>query len=293
MPTSGGSGGSGAPSRGTTARGRGGGLLLKAAFHAPHLASARDGCGKVLQRYESTGAVEWNNVAATGVDFNTDDKRDGDVFYARNGFNPTRAKVYLAGRYLVDYTLVVDNAGATNTGLKCFATKNGGAALPGSHGAILSTTGITRGAGHGHFVVDLAANDYLEVFVQRANGTGSTKSAQNLSHLLVHALTFTDGGPVGAPYYCERALQVERVVVSKGVSGTSGSTTLRLKKNGSSVCTTDFTLGYATQADSFVADSYLSDPYFGPGDVMTFSSQAVEAPEAMDLRVEVFCRTIS
>lgn len=293
MPTSGGSGG-GTPSRGTTARGRGGGLLLKVAFHAPHLASRRDGCGKVLQRYESTGAIEWNNAAATGVAFPTDSYRDADVFGAYDGSNPTRNKVLVDGRYLVSYTLTVDNQAATNAALKSFVTKNGGAALVGSHGAMNSTTVMIRGCMHSSFVIDLVANDYLEVFVQRSSTfAGSTKSVQNLSHLLMHALNFADGGPVGAPYHCERALQVERVSVSKGVSGTSGSTTLRMKKNGSNVCATDFTLGYATRSDSFNADAYLSDSYFGPGDLMTFDAQAVESPEATDLRVEVFLRTLS
>lgn len=193
-------------------------------------AGALEGIVKLLQRTDSVGSYNVNSpLSPTQIGFAQEDFLDDDYFYDYDSANPSQLKVRKAGRYAISYTISAESSGSCEAHV--WARKNGSSTLDGSHSLIHLEANAGVGSGTARFVVDLVADDYVELLGQRFSGSASTGSGDTVadySSVLVELLSGSDydrpGGRVVVPYPCE----IERVLATKALSDPDATESTRI-----------------------------------------------------------------
>lgn len=257
-------------------------------FDLPGEGHRRTGLLRLLDRYDAAGGQNLNQASATAVTFATESRRDGD-FYAAVGSFSTRFKALIAGTYRFAYSIVLTNAAAGAASIESYVTKNGGSAIVGSYGAAITPNSTNpKTCLTGSIIVDLAANDYLEVFGIRAGGgTGAVNTVANRSRAELSLLSTAE--LPSARVVCDRVGRLLAARVSKGFSGTSGTTEVDVLVGGSSVLTSAKLDVPAASAWLQFGHDTFTEPRLQPGQEVTVKVLGVESPAPRDLRVELLC----
>lgn len=259
-------------------------LELSAAGHFHR----REGLVKLLQRYDAAGSLDINTVAATAFQFNTEERRDTDFFGAIGSF-PARLTVTKGGIYRVTYRINTGQGGAVAGSARSYARKNGsGGEITGSHGrgGAIATATFPASLGS-EFVIDLAANDYLEIMTIRVVGTGTMPSVAAQSHALLEMVTYDGEAALGGKAMTQEIGTLRRARLIKGTSGSSGTTAVDVKKNGVSILpSTKLQVASSAASADFYSTSF-SDVACAPGDLFELDATGNETPPARDIRLEL------
>lgn len=252
---------------------------------------ARQGIYKALQRRDTVGGVNLNTTGNVATDFNSESIRATDFYDARDGGNPTRLTVSKTGVYRVTYSINLANTGAGVVSIKGWAAKNGvtGTELEGSASSCLSNAvANTRCQLEATFLVSLTAADYLEIYATRVVGTSTLATVASASHVLIEMVSYPGESNIGGQHVIVADSSLVWVLVSKGVSGSSGSTMVDVLVNGTSIlATSKLTLAAATASDVFGVD-WFGSVNFTSGSLLTVDMYAEETEPARDV-VVTFC----
>lgn len=257
------------------------------AFTFPGHANRREGIMKYVLRRDSVGGLNLNSVGNTQVWLSGENFRDADFFGPISSF-PTRVYVTRTGTYRITYTVNVTSSGIVGGSIKTFVTRNGsGNVITGSVGGIAlgATTGIQASCG-ASFLRDCTGGDYLEIWTTRVGAlAGAMNSVQGACTMQVELVSFTDEPVLGGKQVIAISSQLEKATITKGVSGYSGTTSVRILKNGLSVMGSNDML--ITSAQQFVeyTQSYFGSTSFEIGDVVSLDVISEEAPYPRDLAV--------
>ena len=251
----------------------------------PGHANRREGILKALVRYDAAGGTNLNQASDIVVPLATEQIRDQD-FFGPVESNTSAIRVTKAGRYRVTYACAFDNATIAAGGVKTWLRKNGATDLPGSHSGAVTAIAQPRGHGAASVILDLAANDYLELFGRRSGtSAGNVSTIADGSMVTVELLSYANEAVLGGGQVAPRAGVLQRVAISKGVSGWSGTTRLRMLKNAVSMMGSNDMPILASQNYAEFGTEYHSTYHIDPGDVLTLDVRDEESPYPRDLVV--------
>lgn len=255
-------------------------------FNFPGHANRREGIVKWLRRRDALGGQNLN-VTNTQVWFGTEDQRDPDFFGPIGSF-PTRIYVTQDALYRVTYNLNATNGAATSASIKTRCAKNGGAGtLVGSMSGTntIATTG-THAAVCASFLVNLVSGDYIEVVSTPDGGSvGALNTVASGCTIMVELVSLPGEAILGGVQVITRASQLLRAILTKGVSGYSGTTSVRVLKNGLSIMgSNDLEIASSRQFAVF-PQTVFANYRFDVGDVVSLDVISEEAPYPRDLGV--------
>ena len=282
-PSGGGGGGSGAPGASTIRSRAAARQAFTLTWFLPGHGNRREGVMKSVQRYDAAGGVNPFQASATAFALGTEERRDQDFFGPVGSF-PTRVKILRAGTYRISYS-VYSACSATSGTWRATVRKNGGSDLPGSAGIGRGNAGATPdGVASATFMHDFAAGDYFEVYtIKVGTGTGTFASVANYSMVTAELVSQSDETLLGGAQVAPRAGVLTRVAVSKGVSGWSGTTRVRMLKNAVSMMGSNDLPILASQNYVEFGTAYHSVVHVVPGDVLTLDVIGEESPYPRDL----------
>jgi len=258
------------------------------AFTFPGHANRREGILKYVKRRDSVGGLNLNTGSNVLVWLSGENFRDGDFFPPIASF-PTRIYLLRNATYRISYSVNALSAGAVAAGsVKTFVAKNGsGNMLAGSmSGFNVPVTASAHGAAFSSFIVDLNSGDYIEIYAIREGApAGAINTIQNGSFMQVEVVSYPDETVLGGKQVIAVPSVLEKATITKGVSGYSGTTSVRILKNGLSVMGSNDML--ITSAQQFVeyTQSYFGSTSFEVGDVVSLDVISEEAPYPRDLAV--------
>lgn len=268
---------------------RGGGDRFNVVLTFPGHANRREGIAKLLQRSDAVGGVDLNTGSAVALAVATTTRRDEDYFEPQGSF-PKRLQVVRAGVYRITYQVVAQLSGSTDASVLTYVRKNGsGGGIVGSLAAIACTKNAALGCASAVCLSTLVAGDYLELIATRAgSGVASLITYPGGVMVEVELVSGSTDARIGGRHVFDRAAVLEKVTLVKGVSGFSGTTYCRLKKNGSSIMgSNDLAITSAQDFAEFPA-WWFSTTAFDVDDTLSVDVTGVESPYPRDLRV--ICR---
>jgi len=257
------------------------------AFTFPGHANRREGIMKRVLRRDSVGGLNVNNASNTQVWLSAENFRDGDFFAPIASF-PTRVYILQTGTYRITYSVNVLSSGTGGGSVKTFISRNGaGNVLVGSMSGmnVPATTAIHAACG-GSFLNDCTSGDYLEIYAIREGAlTGIMNTIAAGSTMQVEVVSHTTEAVLGGKQVIAMPSVLEKATITKGVSGYSGTTSIRVLKNGLSIMGSNDML--ITSAQQFVeyTQSYFGTTSFEVGDVVSLDVISEEAPYPRDLAV--------
>jgi hypothetical protein len=263
-------------------------------FTFPGHGNRREGILKYVKRRDSAGGLNLNTGSNVIVWLAGESARDPDFFGPMSSF-PTRVHVTRTGIYRVTYGVNALSSGAADAGsIKTFISKNSsGSDLVGSmSGFTVPITASTHGSAFSSFIIDLVSGDYLEIYAIREGApTGTINTIQGGSFMQVELVSLTDSAELlGTQQYVERDGRIEKVTITKGVSGYSGSTYFDVLRNGVTlVGSTKLAIASGENFKEYNVPSSLNRNV-AVGDLVTVDVVSDETPYARDICVIVKCR---
>jgi hypothetical protein len=245
-------------------------------------------------RVDASGGADVNQATVTGFAVGTEEHLDADFFDPVGSF-PNRVKVLVAGTYRLSYGLsVASSSGAQVGSIRAFLALNGdsGDVIPGTDsGTAIPANSGSRGFAGASVLADLAANDYVEIYSLRAGtGTAGMPAVAGGSYLQAELVSFDE---VPTPrLVIDRPLRLRAARVSKGASGSTGTTTLDVLRNGSSILTTAKLQVDAGEPWEQVGSEAFASDLLETGDEITLDVIDEEDPAARDVGVELLCEAI-
>lgn len=261
-------------------------------FAFPGHANRREGILKRVLRRDNLGGLNLNSAGNTQVYLPAESARDIDFFGPVTSF-PTRVYVTRTGTYRVTYCVNVLSSGSLGGSIKTIVTRNGGAgALVGSMAGIYvgPTSGVQQSCGSS-FLNDCTSGDYLEIVATRVGAlTTALNTIAGGSFMQVELVSFSEEALLGSQQYVERAGRIEKVIVTKGISGYSGTTYFDILRNGvTMVGSTKLTIASNENYKEIVVPSSLNKNV-DVGDLITIDVVSEESPFPRDFFVSVKCR---
>jgi len=269
----------------STNRGRPSGERYNLYFNFPGHANRREGILKQVRRRDSVGGLNLN-VTNTRVWLASEDTRDPDFFGPVGSF-PTRVYVLRDGTYRITYNINALTGAATGGSIRSRIAKNGGGGtLNGSMSGFNVSGGVINmhGAAYASFINDLVSGDYLEI-VTTPDGalTGALNTIASGCTMQVELVSLPGETTLGGKQIVSRPSVLLKAILTKGVSGFSGSTFVRVLKNGLSIMgSSDLVISSANQFAEF-PQSWFAVKSFDVGDVVSLDVISEEAPYPRDL----------
>lgn len=256
-------------------------------FNFPGHANRREGISKVVMRRDNVGGLNLNNASNTQVFLAREVLRDPDFFGPVGSF-PTRVYVTQTGRYRINYSVTVAAGSVSGGSAQVWISRNGGGGvMTGSMSSLYlgATTSAQTSCG-ASYVADLSSGDYLEIYATRVSAlTGALNTVNAGSQLTIELVSFTEESTLGGRQVVSRPSLLEKATLTKGVSGYSGSTFVRVLKNGLSIMGSNDLYITSAQTFSEFSQSYFATPSFDVGDVVSLDVISEEAPYPRDLGV--------
>jgi hypothetical protein len=256
-------------------------------FNFPGHANRREGIMKRVSRRDSVGGLQINSAGDTKIWLPSEDFRDGDFFGPIGSF-PTRVYLLQTGTYRVTYNVNATTGAATGASVKTRLGKNGaaGVVICSMSGMNVQATASMHGAAFASLIQDFTSGDYLEIVSTREGAlAGALNTVQGGSSMQVELVSLPGEATLGGKQVITRSSYLQRAIVTKGVSGYSGTTAIRVLKNGLSVMgSSDLLLTSAQQFGDF-NQTFFSVTNFDNGDLISLDVISEEAPYPRDLSV--------
>lgn len=284
--------GGGSPTGGLASRRSADGDRFNIEFLLPGHGNRREGILKAVQRYDNVGGLNLNQAVNVPVWLATVNRRDDDFFPPIGSFL-TRVYVSKTGTYRVSYNVVARNTGVANGNVRCWVAKNGnaGTALVGSAMAFTTVTNLTDGSASTSFLTDLTAGDYLEIYATRSGAlTGVMNTVAGASFMQVELVSYPGESYLGGARLAPRPGYVELAVLTKGVSGYSGTTYVDVLKNGSTMLGSIKLSIASTQQYQVYPESMFSVKSFDVNDTLSIALTATESPYPRDFSLILRCK---
>jgi hypothetical protein len=272
-----------------------GGARYNLYFNFPGHANRREGIMKRVSRRDSVGGLQINSAGDTKIWLPSEDFRDGDFFGPIGSF-PTRVYLLQTATYRVTYNVNATTGAATAASVKTRIGKNGaaGVVICSMSGMNVQATSGMHGAAFASFIQDFTSGDYLEIVSTRESAAaGALNTIVGGSSMQVELVSLPGETTMGGKQYIDRSSQLMRVVLTKGVSGYSGSTYVRVLKNGLSIMGSNDLIITSAQQFADFSQSYFATTVFDAGDVLSLDVISEEAPYSRDLQAIVTLTSIN
>jgi len=252
-------------------------------------ANRREGISKLLQRSDASGGLDLNSGGTVVLSFDSTARRDED-FYEPFDSGHTAMRILKSGTYRCSFSAVAQNDGSADASVIVFVRKNGsGSGLVGSIAAIATTPTAPVGCASSTFLATLTNGDYLELCATRAgSSTAALSTYPSGVAFELELVSMFNESVLSGRYVFDRAASLQKATLIKGVSGFSGTTFVRILKNGATIMgSNDLSID---SVDTFAEFSpvFFNDVTFEVGDLLTADVVTSESPPSRDLKV--ICR---
>lgn len=255
----------------------------------------RENIFKRLERGENVGGIDVHTASLTELAFPDEQHRDVDFFDPVASF-AERFRITKAGVYRCEYNVSVSEDSASGTGSARFiGRKNGSGEISGSLSNVWVDAGASVGShsdgyARASFMETFAVDDYWGIWHIGFNGTIAIDTVIDRSLATTVLLSQTDEDNSGGVQVAGGDGTLYKIVLMKGVSGTTGTTSIDVHKNGVSILPTQkLDMGPTDQVIEYPFDVF-SDLTVSNGDQFTLVVDAEESPFLRDLTAQIWVR---